>query len=233
MGHQHLGVLPRSRRWQTVIALIGGGAGVQAVAAATAVAAESKLFDASNDVAVRRAVWLLTQIPIAARAEDFGKELRKLGLPVGEATKSGKHCGVCTQCIDRRFGVLAADLGEYEPPRHYESDLLRGEHNPGVERTLPIEKFRFMKTSSISDALGITGQTIRQHVFRFRQTIAKQFRLRLDRELDDDDVIENIEGKGYRLNPHLVLVSLQRLNSATPAVSQVSKPSVTTGGADH
>ena len=80
MGQHHLGRLPGSRKWRQVIALIGGGADVQDVAAATSAAAESQMIDASNDPAVKHAVWLLMQIPIAAKQEDFASELRKLGL---------------------------------------------------------------------------------------------------------------------------------------------------------
>jgi hypothetical protein len=85
MGHQHLGRLPRSRKWQAVIGLISDGSSAVEVAAATAAAAEGELAEASNDPAVRRSVWLLTQIPIAARADDFGAELRKLGLATRNA----------------------------------------------------------------------------------------------------------------------------------------------------
>lgn len=39
-------------------------------------------------------------------------------------TEKQKHCGVCSQCIDRRFGVLAAGMGDHEPPGNYMRDLL-------------------------------------------------------------------------------------------------------------
>jgi Queuosine biosynthesis protein QueC len=32
-----------------------------------------------------------------------------------DATKLHTHCGCCSQCIDRRFGVLAADCSKYDP----------------------------------------------------------------------------------------------------------------------
>ena len=83
MGHQRLGRLPGARKWQQVVDLISGGADVSLIAAATSAASETSMIDASNDPAVKRAVWLLTQIPIAARKADFSTELRKLGLRVG------------------------------------------------------------------------------------------------------------------------------------------------------
>lgn len=39
-------------------------------------------------------------------------------------TEKQKHCGVCSQCIDRRFAVLAASMGEHEPAENYMRDLL-------------------------------------------------------------------------------------------------------------
>jgi 7-cyano-7-deazaguanine synthase in queuosine biosynthesis len=307
---------------------------------------------------------------------------------VRDATRSGKHCGMCSQCIDRRFGVLAAGLGDHESPEHYQLDLLRGAHEVGLGRTmiecyvlrahqfatgskhafmarygqvfraLPylegsansnvskiwdlhqrygaevmsvvdaelarnmtvakvldvtpnsllglvvhpgvqqpaysdpseaeppaservsahrrdlranpillaidpknrkvlfdhgiqtgygfsvVEKLteyanedaqpessrterRFIKADKLAEVLGIAEQTLRQHVSRFRRDIAKQFRQHLDRTLLDDDVIENVEWLGYRVNPYVVLVPLQRMSMAAGHVSQVSMQSVT------
>ena len=53
---------------------ISGGADVQDIAAATFAAAEDQMADASSDAAVKNAVRLLTQIPTAARKEDFASE---------------------------------------------------------------------------------------------------------------------------------------------------------------
>ena len=44
-----------------------------------------------------------------------------------------KHCGLCSQCIDRRFGILAAGLGVYEAPDLYMNDLLLANRNDGDE----------------------------------------------------------------------------------------------------
>ncbi len=53
---------------------------------------------------------------------------------VREATRRGRHCGVCSQCIDRRFGILGAGLGEHEARRDsYVVDLFYGERKPGPE----------------------------------------------------------------------------------------------------
>lgn len=41
-------------------------------------------------------------------------------------TSAKHHCGVCSQCIDRRFGILAAGMGQYDNAEKYKTDLLTG-----------------------------------------------------------------------------------------------------------
>jgi 7-cyano-7-deazaguanine synthase in queuosine biosynthesis len=52
---------------------------------------------------------------------------------VREATRRKLQCGVCSQCLDRRFGILGAKLGEYEAADAYVVDLFRGERKPGLD----------------------------------------------------------------------------------------------------
>jgi hypothetical protein len=44
-----------------------------------------------------------------------------------EITKQHTHCGTCSQCIDRRFAVLAASQEANDPAEAYKVDLLVGE----------------------------------------------------------------------------------------------------------
>ncbi len=54
-----------------------------------------------------------------------------------EATRLHNHCGRCSQCIDRRFAMLAAGLTDAEdPPEMYKADLLIGERPMGETRTM-------------------------------------------------------------------------------------------------
>lgn len=56
---------------------------------------------------------------------------------VWEMTNLKTHCGICSQCIDRRFGTLSAGCPDSEDPEEmYEVDLLRGERPPGDSRTM-------------------------------------------------------------------------------------------------
>jgi 7-cyano-7-deazaguanine synthase in queuosine biosynthesis len=49
-----------------------------------------------------------------------------------------RHCGVCSQCIDRRFGTIAAGLEAYDPPSGYEIDIFRDNIPPGATRKLAL-----------------------------------------------------------------------------------------------
>lgn len=46
------------------------------------------------------------------------------------------HCGVCSQCLDRRFAVLAAAQEGNDPGCGYAVDLLTGPRRPGEPRTM-------------------------------------------------------------------------------------------------
>jgi 3',5'-cyclic AMP phosphodiesterase CpdA/7-cyano-7-deazaguanine synthase in queuosine biosynthesis len=41
-------------------------------------------------------------------------------------TAEAPHCGLCSQCIDRRVSVLAAQLEDFDPASRYRSDVLLG-----------------------------------------------------------------------------------------------------------
>jgi hypothetical protein len=101
MGHQHLGTLPQSKKWQRVVGLISGGADVRDVASAVSAAAERAMIDAANDPAVRSAFYLLTQVLLAARKEHFVPELRMLGLRVSSQPSLVEIVSAFTQAVDR------------------------------------------------------------------------------------------------------------------------------------
>ncbi|MBA3518414.1 MAG: hypothetical protein H0T75_12405, partial [Rhizobiales bacterium] len=55
---------------------------------------------------------------------------------VHEATKLHTHCGCCSQCLDRRFGVLAAAAGEHDPVEMYRIELLTGDRDKPLDRVM-------------------------------------------------------------------------------------------------
>jgi hypothetical protein len=296
---------------------------------------------------------------------------------VREATRRKRHCGTCSQCLDRRFGILGAELGEHEPANAYVVDLFRGERRPGPDVTMaesyvlhalklatmseqnflnsfgqifrvlpylpgspeenaaklhelhrrhgqaveavinrelahhatltrslslpetsllmliqspavrlpatldpaeteppaseqaavdrsrilerplvfaidqerskvlfrggvqiggagfelvaklaiefvddvaaarPRDEFRFVEAETLADRLRIDQQGLRQRITRFRDTIERRFLETLDVQLSDDDVVQNEPGRGYRLNPYLLLVQLGQLREGT------------------
>lgn len=114
MGHQRLGTLPRSRLWRDVVELLDHRADVEDVAAATSLAAERAMIDASKDPAVQHAFFLIAKIPLAARAKDFRAALGALGIRV----KHGPMlmdivCGMM-EAIDARATLIGrrSDYGE-------------------------------------------------------------------------------------------------------------------------
>lgn len=52
------------------------------------------------------------------------------------------HCGKCSQCIDRRFAVLAAGLQDYERSNDYESDVFVGARSDGPEKNIAADYVR-------------------------------------------------------------------------------------------
>lgn len=65
-------------------------------------------------------------------------------------TRAHTHCGVCSQCIDRRFGTLAAGHGKDDPEEMYKVNLFTGELKPGLERTM-VESY--VRTAREIDAM--------------------------------------------------------------------------------
>ena len=114
MGHIRLGMLPRTRRWAEVVDLVAVGGNSAAVASATLDAAEQDLVSAADDVGLRRAFWLLTQIPDAARSTDFAASLRALGIAVSDAPSAADLSAAFTQAIDDHVETTKSRSGTGE-----------------------------------------------------------------------------------------------------------------------
>jgi hypothetical protein len=52
------------------------------------------------------------------------------------------HCGQCSQCIDRRFAILAAGQGLEDPAEAYKVDLFLGERPKGPDREMALAYVR-------------------------------------------------------------------------------------------
>lgn len=60
-------------------------------------------------------------------------------------TKHQPHCGVCSQCIDRRFASIAAGMEEHDLASRYETDIFTGALREGVPRTHAENYVRFAR----------------------------------------------------------------------------------------
>ncbi|MBN2566024.1 MAG: hypothetical protein JXB46_09980 [Candidatus Eisenbacteria bacterium] len=114
MGHLRLGDLPRARRWDQVVKLISTDGDAAQIAAASLVAAEAGFRQAASDSGVARVVWLLSQLPLAARDPDYVQRLSALGVNAGEAPGLIELVGAFTEAIDTNIGRWGerTDLGE-------------------------------------------------------------------------------------------------------------------------
>jgi hypothetical protein len=58
-------------------------------------------------------------------------------------TKLQPHCGVCSQCIDRRFASVAAGMTAYDLPSRYKVDVFLDALREGADRTHAENYVRF------------------------------------------------------------------------------------------
>jgi hypothetical protein len=55
---------------------------------------------------------------------------------VYDITKLHTHCGCCSQCLDRRFAILAANAADHDPVEMYKVELLAGPRDEAVDQTM-------------------------------------------------------------------------------------------------
>jgi len=114
MGHIRLGNLPRTRKWQQVVGLLDSEAGTPQIAAAALDAAKRGLEQAARDSALVHSFWLLSQLPLCARRDNFVRELNSVGLNVSSAPTLLELVGSFSDAVDdhvRKTGGRT-DLGE-------------------------------------------------------------------------------------------------------------------------
>jgi hypothetical protein len=114
MGHQRLGWLPQTHRWQDVVGLIASDGTATQVADATLLAAQRGLAGATRDAGVRHVVWLLAHVVMAARTGDFAVNLRELGVRVSAQPSTFDLVGAVADAVDEHLAGEAdrTDFGE-------------------------------------------------------------------------------------------------------------------------
>jgi 7-cyano-7-deazaguanine synthase in queuosine biosynthesis len=65
-------------------------------------------------------------------------------------TKKVRHCGRCSQCIDRRFAVLAAGADDFDPADGYAVDLLTGPRDADEDLRMAVDYVKFARSLSNS-----------------------------------------------------------------------------------
>lgn len=112
---------------------------------------------------------------------------------VWEMTKVHTHCGTCSQCIDRRFAVLAAGCADHDRADAYKVDLLLGEPKEGgkgdpktmlaayvetaneVSDMSPVQFFaRFGEASRILRHIDVSPDRGALHVYELHKRHAEQ-----------------------------------------------------------
>ncbi|MGX9352229.1 7-cyano-7-deazaguanine synthase [Shimia sp. W99] len=61
---------------------------------------------------------------------------------VHNQTKQHVHCGRCSQCIDRRFAVLAAEVAQYDPEEAYKVALMDDARDGAIDREVALSYVR-------------------------------------------------------------------------------------------
>lgn len=114
MGHQIVHPIPKTRRWEEVVALVGGAGSAQAVASAALDAAERDLLQERVDPGLLHTFWLLTQLPDAARAADFVEALGGLGIEVSSRPSGTDLVAGFAEAVDDHLRRARArtDVGE-------------------------------------------------------------------------------------------------------------------------
>ena len=91
-------------------------------------------------------------------------------------------------------------------------------HRQATSDEVAPERYPFAQTRDVLSELDIEGdETLRRRVFRCRKQIEKLAKSAGDPSPSMDDVIENHQWHGYRLNPDVVrIVAITELNETRP-----------------
>ena len=114
MGHIRLGQLPRTRKWRDVVELVAAGADVPQVANATIKAADSAFSFVNDDSGYNQAVWLMTQLGLAAGQQKPLEYLRSQGINIPDNTSLPGVAAALTEALDNHVaanGGHDSDLG--------------------------------------------------------------------------------------------------------------------------
>lgn len=85
-------------------------------------------------------------------------------------------------------------------------DVLRASFAADREARREPAASTFVTTQALTKRLGISAEALRRRILRARQRLQRDLERHLHRTTAEDDVIESVAWKGYRLNPLVVRV---------------------------
>lgn len=115
-----------------------------------------------------RYAWLTKTEVVQRIAQHGGEEMIKHSVSCTHVRAQDTlhtHCAACSQCLDRRFAILAAGLQDAEPSEIYRFDVLTGARANDLSRTLAVDWTRHARE--------IAGMSPSGFLSRFAQDIAR------------------------------------------------------------
>lgn len=112
--------------------------------------------------------WLTKRDVVERIAQNGGQNQIPVSVSctsIREQTTQHTHCGTCSQCLDRRFALLAAGLEECEFNEDYGTDVLFGGRDKLSSRTMAVEWTRH--------SLGLSNLDPRAFVTKFGVEFAR------------------------------------------------------------
>jgi len=77
-----------------------------------------------------------------------------------EMTNQHTHCGLCSQCIDRRFAIIAAKADQYDPIDHYKADVFTQSRNKDDDKIMSAS---YLERANQVGALENVGQFLAKY----------------------------------------------------------------------
>ncbi len=103
-----------------------------------------------DSVAIDNPYQWLTKTEVVRRiAENGGRDriMRAVSCTsIRQQDSVRTHCGACSQCLDRRFAIVAAGLEDHEAPEIYETDIFTGAREATMSKTMAVEWTRRMRS---------------------------------------------------------------------------------------
>jgi len=121
MGHTRLGMLPKTRKWEAVVALLATKespvnitpSDIPDIASSTLTAAECSLKNAIGNNVVAEAFYLMTKLFLASRADEPKTEIKALGIVIDDNSTAFDVIAQFQDVLDNEgFEYRKGDTGE-------------------------------------------------------------------------------------------------------------------------